>query len=185
MGIPNWISLFRICLVPVFPLALFSELGGARVIAVTVYAVACLSDIVDGYIARRYDMITRLGRVLDPLADKLMGAAVLICVAWLRTADSPPDIIVYGFWWTVAVYLIKEALMGIGAVVMYRKVSDVNPSTFPGKLSITLFFIVCTLMLIFPDLPDAVPFAMILIATASSVYAFIHYLVSYKKRTAG
>jgi len=182
MGLPNWLSLFRLCLVPVFPLVLFSSLPGARYLAVGVYLLAALTDIIDGYVARKYNMITRLGRILDPLADKAMSATVLVCVAWMWT-DSPPDPVSWWLWGAVAVYFIKEGLMGIGAIVMYRKVSDVNPSSFPGKFSVTLFVVACTVLLLFPGLSGGWALMLIGLATASSVYALFHYLLAYIRST--
>jgi phosphatidylglycerophosphate synthase len=81
MNIPNILSLFRLCLVPVFPLVYFSGMPYANLWAALVYAGAAATDVLDGLLARRLNMITRLGRLLDPLADKLMGAAVIVCVA--------------------------------------------------------------------------------------------------------
>jgi cardiolipin synthase len=179
MNIPNWLSSFRLCLVPVFPVLLFSDLPGAENWAAGVFLLAALTDVVDGYIARKYNMVTKLGRILDPLADKLMVAMVLVCVAWLWRA-SPAA---WWLWGAVAAFFVKEALMGVGAIVMYRKVSDVNPSAFPGKFSATLFIIVCTLLLLFQEMPGALAAAMVVLATASSVYALFYYLFAYLRST--
>jgi cardiolipin synthase len=192
MGIPNWLSLFRVFLVPVFPLVLFSNLPGARYLAAGVYVLAFITDIVDGWLARKLSMVTKLGRILDPLADKLMSAMALVCVVWLYTGKQftlmetgaretgvPP----HWFWWAVVIFFAKEMLMGIGSVIMYRKVSDVNPSAFPGKLSMALFFFTCAAMLLFPSIPAVCAFAMIAVATASTIFALFHYIRAYLHRT--
>jgi cardiolipin synthase len=181
MGIPNWLSLFRLCLVPVFPLVLFGGHPGARFLSAGIFLIAALTDVVDGYIARKYNQVTKLGRILDPLADKMMVAMALVCIAWLWR-ENPAA---WWLWGAVAVFFIKEALMGVGAVIMYRKVSDVNPSAFPGKLAATLFVIACTLLLLFPELPPATAITIIAAATIASVYALFHYLFSYLRRTKG
>ena len=80
MNLPNRLSLLRLCLVPVFAVVFFSPDPNSHSWAALIYAVAFATDIADGYIARRFDMITKLGRILDPLADKLMTFTVIICV---------------------------------------------------------------------------------------------------------
>ena len=78
MSIPNIISLLRICLVPVFT-ALY--LQGRVMQAMAVLLLCAASDVLDGAIARRFNMVTELGKVLDPVADKLIQAAMMLCAA--------------------------------------------------------------------------------------------------------
>ncbi len=82
MNLPNWITVARIVLIPVFLVLAYGDTTGAAVAAFVVFLVASLSDYVDGYLARRNDRISRLGKFLDPLADKLLvGAALVVLVA--------------------------------------------------------------------------------------------------------
>ena len=106
MTIPNLLSLFRLLLVPVFPLVFFQSWPNARQWAVLIYLVAFLTDIADGWIARHFNQITPLGRVLDPLADKLMTFMVILCI----TIEGIIPL------WTVAVFFCKELAMAIGHV---------------------------------------------------------------------
>ena len=78
MNLPNAISFGRVLLVPVFLLFAFGDSRAARVIAFVVFLIASLSDIVDGYLARKNSQITRLGQFLDPTADKLLVGAALV-----------------------------------------------------------------------------------------------------------
>ena len=80
-SIPNLLSFFRILLIPVMVIL---YVKGHTVGALVVFGVSALSDIVDGQIARRCNMVTDLGKMLDPLADKLTQAAALVCVAQRR-----------------------------------------------------------------------------------------------------
>ncbi|HWC13384.1 MAG TPA: CDP-diacylglycerol--glycerol-3-phosphate 3-phosphatidyltransferase [Actinomycetota bacterium] len=85
MNIPNAITIARVLLVPVFLVVAFGNSNAARVAAFVLFLVASISDLVDGYLARRNDQITRLGQFLDPTADKLLiGAALVALVAELR-----------------------------------------------------------------------------------------------------
>jgi CDP-diacylglycerol--glycerol-3-phosphate 3-phosphatidyltransferase len=143
--------------------------------AVSVYAVAAITDVLDGYIARKYNKITKLGRVLDPLADKLMAFTVLVCI----TVDHliPP--------WAVATFFIKEALMGIGALLLYKKISDTPPSNVFGKISTVVFFAVCVILIICKKenggsyLPEPLPAIFIAAAIIIMLLAFASYLAKF------
>jgi CDP-diacylglycerol--glycerol-3-phosphate 3-phosphatidyltransferase len=162
-------------LVPVFALMYFDNQKYAAQRAVLVYVVAAVTDVLDGYIARKYNKITRLGRVLDPLADKLMAFTVLVCI----TIDQliPP--------WAVATFFVKEALMGIGALLLYKKISDTPPSNVFGKISTVVFFAVCVILIICKDenggsyLPEPLPAILIAAAIVIMLFAFASYLAKF------
>ncbi len=166
MSIPNILSIFRLLLVPIFALVFFDGQSDSYLFAAFVYAMACLTDVLDGMIARRFNQITKLGRVLDPLADKLMAFTVLICI----TIDGIIPL------WAVVIFFIKECLMGIGALVMYKKLDDVISSDKFGKTATASFFAVCVLLMVFNQIPHSVATVMILIPTVISVVALFHYL---------
>ena len=86
MSIPNLLSLLRLVLVPVFAVVFFQPAPDAHRWAVLIYLTAFLTDVADGWIARHFNQITKLGRILDPLADKLMTFTVIICIT--ATASS-------------------------------------------------------------------------------------------------
>lgn len=169
MNIPNLLSLFRLVLVPVFAVVFFRPWPNANLIAVVIYAVAFLTDIADGYIARRFNMVTRLGRILDPLADKLMTFTVIVCIT---VAELIPL-------WAVVVFFVKEAAMGIGAVSMLGKMDDVIPANWLGKISTGVFFVVCVALVLFPGIPKPWPTVMISAALILTVAAFFNYLWQY------
>jgi len=87
MNLPNWITVGRIALVPVFLILAYGDSGSAAVGAFATFTVASISDSLDGYLARRGDLVSRLGQFLDPLADKLLVGAAL--VALVATRDFP------------------------------------------------------------------------------------------------
>jgi cardiolipin synthase len=167
VNIPNSLSIFRLTLVPVFPILYFSGYTYANLLAAGVYAVASATDVLDGIIARRLHMVTRLGRVIDPLADKLMAGMVIFCIA-LRNPL---------LWWAAGVLFLKEILMGVGALVQYKKINDVPPSEFFGKFSAVLFFVVCLAILIFEDgLPEVAKLILVSVAILCSVISLLFYL---------
>lgn len=80
MNIPNSLSLARICLIPLFVTAYFLPYNWGIWAALAIFIVCCFTDFLDGYIARKYNMVTDLGKLLDPIADKILICAALFCV---------------------------------------------------------------------------------------------------------
>lgn len=166
MNIPNLLSMFRLALVPIFPVVFFGDGEHSRVYALLIYALASFTDVLDGLIARRFHMVSRLGRILDPMADKLMAFTVLICIATARIVP----------YWAVVVFFCKEALMGLGALTLYQKTEDVMPANWLGKGAGVFFFLVCCLLLLFPQIPSDWALVFICAALALNIAAFFNYL---------
>ena len=171
MNLPNLLSLLRLCMVPIFVLAFFSKIEGSDYVALAVFVLATVTDMLDGMIARRQNKITNLGKVLDPLGDKLMALSVLTCL----TIDRRIPI------WAVIVLLAKEIIMGIGGFYIYRKSAWMPPSDYFGKTSTVVLFIACVILIAFKDLPKPWPILIISIALAIAVVAFINYLIVFIK----
>jgi len=161
--------------VPVFIAAYFLDDRDIRFYAILVFAIAGLSDILDGYLARRFKAQSKLGMLLDPLGDKLMTFTVLICIA-----ISMPIII-----WAVIIFFIKEVLMGIGGLVIHKKAHiELPPANIIGKISTVVFSLVCLTLMLFSNLSNADDFkalAIILVsvATGLALAALASYIVSY------
>ena len=179
--VPNLISIFRICLVPVFIVVYFTDERDIKFYAVLVYAVAGLSDLLDGYIARKYEAQSKLGMLLDPLGDKLMTFTVLLCITItsITGIDSAlrPILIC-----TVIIFFIKEVLMGIGGLILYKKTrAPLLPANTIGKASTFIFFIVCVALMLFKNIPVPVTIVMICAAMFMTLLALSVYLYSYIK----
>lgn len=169
MNLPNFLSLLRLAMVPLFCVVFFQPSEQARLWAAAIYALASLTDVLDGWIARHFNQITRLGRVLDPLADKLMTFSVIACIT---AADIIPL-------WAVIIFVCKEGLMGLGGLSMYRKVDDVIPSNYLGKASTATFFVVCLALMVFPQIPRSWASVLIGLALTLTVAAALVYLWNY------
>jgi len=166
MNIPNALSLFRIILVPVFVAVFFSDTPHAYTIATAVFLAAGLTDVLDGRIARKYGQITKLGRLLDPLADKLMVFAALICLAVRGLAPV----------WAVALYFGKEAVQGIGGLIFYRRMADVPQSNLLGKAGTFVFYLTVTAIILL-DIPDTAKKIMLALSFALIFAAAVTYAV--------
>lgn len=173
MSIPNLLSLLRLVLVPVFAVVFFQPAPDAHRWAVLIYLTAFLTDVADGWIARHFNQITKLGRILDPLADKLMTFTVIVCI----TAAGIIPL------WAVVVFFLKEAAMGVGALSMYHKTEDVIPSNWLGKVSTGVFFVVCAALVLFPGIPSSWATGLITLALVLTILAFVSYLLQYLSLT--
>lgn len=125
--IPNWLSLFRLLCVGGVTAAFTL---GHQVLALVIYLVASLTDVLDGYLARRNNWISNLGKLLDPLADKALQVSVMLC---FRLAGLIS-------WWPFLVVLGKELIMIVGAAFLYKNRDVVVYSNWVGKLSTAVFF---------------------------------------------
>ena len=169
--IPNILSVFRICLVPVFVIVYFIDTRDIKYYAIIVYLIAGLSDFLDGYIARKFDAQSKLGKFLDPLGDKLMTFVVLICITITNRI----------FLWAVLVFFVKEILMGIGGLVLHKKAHvELPPANFIGKASTFVFYAVCVALMLF-RIPDHIAIILVAFAIGLALVALAVYIFSYAK----
>lgn len=166
MNIPNILTLFRLFLIPVFILVFFSSSRYSLIYSISIFLLAGATDVLDGYIARKYNLITKWGMVLDPLADKLMLLTVLSCLA---IEDYAP-------FWIVAVVAAKEVFMIVSGMFLYRK-DTVIPSNIFGKASTLLFYFSVFVLALNSNVGDY----MLIIAVISAFVALINYSVIYFK----
>lgn len=126
-NVPNMLSVIRLLLVPVF-VVLF--LNGFVVPAIIVFVIAGATDVIDGFIARKFNCTSTLGKVLDPLADKFLQLSAFICL-WIED---------YILWWMPLIYFIKELATALGALFIFRKARFVVKSNVFGKLATVFVF---------------------------------------------
>jgi len=168
--VPNIISIFRICLVPVFILVYFSDDSDRKFYAVIIYVIAALSDFLDGFLARRYKASSNLGKLLDPLGDKLMTISAMVCI----TIDGLIP------FWAVLVAGIKEILMAAGRIVLHKKArTELLPSNLIGKTASVVLFLVCVTLMLFIDMPNWASTALISIAIGLTFAALVSYFSKY------
>ncbi|HWP80553.1 MAG TPA: CDP-alcohol phosphatidyltransferase family protein [Candidatus Acidoferrum sp.] len=166
-SVPNIMSYSRILLIPVF-VYVYLRADTYRDYAVSgaIVAVSGLTDFLDGFIARRFDMITELGKALDPVADKLTQAAVALCLM-LRIPQMG---------WLVGVLIIKESFMGISAALLLQYNKKMDGSKWFGKVSTFIYYVVMSVLLFFPGLPASTNSMLIALATVGLFVAFVMYI---------
>ena len=104
MNLPNKLTMLRILLIPVFMVVLYWDFPGATWVAVAIFIVASFTDLLDGKIARKYNLVTNFGKFMDPLADKLLVCSAMICLiekgqlaAWIVIIIIAREFIISGF----------------------------------------------------------------------------------------
>lgn len=168
-NVPNILSSFRIALVPAFIAVYFCGAENARWYAAGVYALAAITDILDGIIARKFNATSNLGRILDPLGDKLMTFSVLLCI----TIDKIIPL------WAVTLFFLKELAMLSGGLIIGRiKKVDMPASNFMGKASTVVFFVVCVVLMLF-DIEKQIADMMIAIAIVITFMALGGYVITF------
>jgi cardiolipin synthase (CMP-forming) len=136
----NYISLFRIVLaIPIFYyISNINDIVGARYILLSLYFLAYLSDIADGYFARKLNQVSELGKIIDPFADKVL---IILVVTYLYYYEIIPS---FYFW----VIILRDIVIFSGGILVSKKIGKVLPSNYLGKitvLSIGFFIIIITI----------------------------------------
>ena len=169
--LPNIITLVRIGLIVVFGVLLVRSVDGW---AITVLAIAGASDFLDGYVARKLGQTSELGRFLDPAADRMLTAVVVLGLAW---RDIIP-------WWLVALLLARDVVMGI-ALLWWRKRGASTPQvTFLGKTATFALYVFLPLSYLAYERWDGVhTFAIIAAAFSSIAYwgSAVQYLAQLRR----
>lgn len=168
MNIPNLLTIFRLLLIPSFAVVFFSGSQHSLLYAVLIFFAAGITDILDGFIARKYNLITKTGMLLDPLADKLMLITVLSCLVVKN----------YVPFWTLVVIAGKDIFMIFSGLILYTN-NTVIPSNIFGKVTTALFYLVI-LVMVFDKNRMIYPY-LLYIAVASAIAALINYSVIYYK----
>ena len=168
--IPNLLSFFRLILIPVYMIVyLKAKEKSDYIIAGVILTISCLTDMVDGKIARRFNMITTFGKFLDPLADKLTQFALLLCLA-----------IRYKVLWSVfSLFVLKELFQLFAGILAAKHGYILKGALFSGKVCTTILFLSLVIMVLFPNI--GIP-AIDIIAMIDGVFlmvAFADYFITY------
>ena len=170
--IPNWLCFLRIALIPVFSVLFIKE----QYIAALIFIVASLTDMLDGKIARKFNMISNLGKILDPIADKLSQIAiVIILIVKFWSFEGPLKYLFF-------LFIIKEGIMVIAGAALLAKGMRPVAAEMWGKVATTVFYIFMIAIIaigpngalvgvaFFKALPDGIIYAMVII---SVILAFV------------
>lgn len=181
LTIPNLLSLTRILITPVIAYLFISDM---KIAAVIILAVSALSDTFDGQIARKFNQVSALGKILDPVADKIqqITIAVILLIEFLGSENS----FMKAFGYVFIVFLAKEAIMLIGGLVMLLLGIRPGAAEIYGKLATVCFYVGMVVILLFgPEvgafsqyfvLPNIITGAIIVICAIMTIVAFASYM---------
>ncbi len=173
----NIITIIRIIMVPIFLVILLTEMENKEIIAFIIFVSASLTDAVDGYVARKYNEVTQLGKFLDPLADKLLVTSALIALIYLQFVET----------WVASIIIFRELL--ISAFRYYCLVNEESFSASKSAKRKTLLQITAlAILIIHPKLPYRDYFfwsgtVLLYLSALLTVYSGAEYLVKYSRQS--
>ena len=170
LNLPNALTFFRILLVPVLVVVLLTKFDGKEFVGLGLFLLAAATDFLDGFIARRWGLVTRLGKLLDPAADKILTSAAFISLVEVGSAPA----------WIVVIIVAREF-----AISTLRSVSAADQvviaASWSGKVKTGSQVVAISLLIIQERLGEAQPLATIalIVALVFSIYSGIEYGVRY------
>jgi CDP-diacylglycerol---glycerol-3-phosphate 3-phosphatidyltransferase len=172
LNLPNTLTVLRILLVPVVIVALLDETPNGDAIAAGVFALAALTDGLDGYIARSRGAVTTFGKLMDPIADKLLVTAALVALVSLNRLDA----------WVAMVIIAREfAVTGLRGLAAEQGV--VIQASWLGKVKTALQIAAIIALIVFDPAPLAVDL-LVYAAVAATVISGIDYFFGFRRMAA-
>lgn len=170
LTIPNLLSLFRLVLIPVYvSIYLNARDNDDYFLAAAILAVSCLTDLIDGKIARHFNMISTVGKILDPLADKLTQFSLIMCLA-----STYPVL-----WYMIGLFFVKELFQLIAGAINLRKGKMLKGALISGKVCTTILFLSLIVMVMMPNLKESVVTIITIVDCVFLVIAFADYAFAY------
>ena len=168
--IPNLLSLFRLVLIPVYMVVYLRATQPYQYyIAGGILAVSCMTDAVDGKIARHYNMISTVGKVLDPLADKITQFTLTLCLSLKYPTLRP----------VLMLFVVKELFQLIVGIINFRKGKMLPGALMAGKICTTVLFVSLIALVLFPSIPDHWVKFISVTDTVFLLFSFISYILAY------
>lgn len=168
--IPNMLSLFRLLLIPVYiVIYLNAETDTDYYIAGGILAVSCLTDMIDGQIARHFNMISNIGKILDPFADKITQFSLIVCLAIKHTVLFP----------LLALFFVKEVFQLVAGLFILNKGKILGGALITGKISTAVLFVSLVALVMFPNIPPVYVTAITIVDGILLLIAFLHYAITY------
>ena len=173
--IPNLLSLFRLVLIPVYVVIyLNAESTKDYALSAGILAVSCLTDMIDGKIARHFNMGSTVGQLLDPVADKATQFTLIICIAM----EFPV------LWNLSGLFVVKEGFQLIAMLINYRRGKMLRGALMTGKICTTVLFVSLILMVFLQTkMTDQIVSIITVVDATFMLIAFVHYAFTYFNKT--
>lgn len=171
MNLPNKITMLRVIMIPFFAFFMLTDVvGNSKYIAVAIFIIASLTDTLDGFIARKYNLVSNFGKFMDPLADKLLVSTALIC--FVSIPDNPMPV------WGVIVIISREFIIS-GFRLVAANEGIVFAASWWGKIKTTVQMVMSVLLIVNFDgeVIDIIENIFIYAAIALTVISLVDYLI--------
>lgn len=170
LTIPNLLSLFRLLLIPVYVvLYLNATTASHYFLSAAILAVSCLTDMIDGKIARKFNMISNVGKILDPLADKATQFTLIVCLAVKHPVLRC----------LIVLFVVKESFQLIAGCILLHKGKILKGALLTGKICTTILFVSLILLVLLPNLPETYVTVIVFIDSLFMIVAFADYISAY------
>lgn len=171
-SIPNILCYIRILLIPVFIYVYVNAKDAVDYyMAAAIIFLSGLTDFCDGFIARKFNQVTELGKLIDPVADKLTQAAIIIALMFK----------IKWMFFLVVLFVIKELSMLINGIILLRKGKKLDGAMWFGKVSTAVFYFSTFIMILFPILNSMVENILMIISAFFMALSFFMYNIEYFK----
>lgn len=171
-SVPNVLSMIRLALIPLYIVIYLNATDISHYyISAGILAVSCLTDLIDGQIARRFNMITTLGKVLDPFADKATQFTLILCLAIRKKQVF--------IWALIVLFIIKESFQLIAGSMILSKGKILSGAVLPGKICTAILFVSLVLMIMIPTLNGKIINIICLIDSVFLIISFTAYILVY------
>ena len=168
--IPNLLSLFRLALIPVYMNVYMNAVESWHYFtAGAILAVSCITDLIDGKIARRYHMISTVGKVLDPVADKATQFTLTLCLSMNYPVLRP----------VLILFVIKEGFQLIVGIIHFRKGKMLPGALMAGKICTTVLFVSLIALVLFPEIPSQFVDLIAMVDAGFLGVSFVCYICAY------
>jgi CDP-diacylglycerol--glycerol-3-phosphate 3-phosphatidyltransferase len=171
----NMITVVRIIMVPFVLVILLTEMQNKEIIAFAIFVTAAITDSIDGYIARKFNQVSALGKFLDPLADKLLVSAALIALVYLQEVET----------WAAAIIILRELF--ISAFRFYFLINNASFSaSIPAKIKTTVQIVAISILILYRKVPYANYFhklgtVVLYIAIFLTIYSGAEYVIRFSR----
>lgn len=167
-SIPNVLSFFRLILIPFI---VWQFLVGQEIITILLIVLSALTDVVDGFVARRFNMITPLGKALDPIADKATLITLVACLCF-----KFKSMVVL-----LVVCIVKELIMGIEGLLIVKKTGTTYSSKWFGKICTAVLYLTILLHVWWTGMPEKISHVLVISCQFLAVFSVTLYSISNLK----
>lgn len=170
LTIPNLLSLFRLVLIPIYAqIYLHATEDHEYLLAGGIMALSCLTDLIDGKIARHFNQITNLGKILDPLADKITQFTLTLCLSLKYPVLHP----------VLALFVVKEVFQLVAGLIFLLKGHMLPGALMAGKVCTTILFVSLIALVLFPNMNPVAVDAIAIVDGVFLVISFVSYILAY------